>query len=102
VLPETGLQSTHRQRNRSSNIIKLNKTQQELISRAKIHGGAASIVAGSGRGALGGRVSFGSRERAALRKLVELGLVRITDRDSDRDYKRGNCIHATSYRYEVC
>jgi len=81
--------------------IKLNKTQQELIARAQKHGGAASVVACSGRGALGGRVSFGSRERAALHKLVELGLVRITDRDSDRDYNRGNCIHSTSYRYEI-
>jgi hypothetical protein len=79
----------------------LNKTQQELISRARAHGGAASIVAGSGRGALGGRVSFGSRERAALHNLVELGLVQITDRDSDRDYNRGYCIHVTSYRYEI-
>ena len=80
---------------------KLTKTQQHLIERARAHGGAASIVSGSGRGALGGRVCFGSRERVALHKLVELGLVKITHRDADRDYNRGNCIHATSYRYEI-
>lgn len=79
--------------------IKLNKTQQELIARAQKHGGAASVVACSGRGAFGGRVSFGSRERAAMFKLVDLGLVKITHRDSDHDYNRGNCVQSTSFRY---
>lgn len=79
----------------------LNKTQEALLARAQQHGGAASVVAGSGRGALGGRVSFGSRERAAMFKLAELGLVRITHRETDRDYNRGNCIHATSFRFEI-
>ncbi len=79
----------------------LTKTQLELINRAKTHGGAASVVAGSGRGALGGRVSFGNRERAALHKLAEMGLIKITHRDADRDYNRGNCVHSTSYRYEI-
>lgn len=80
---------------------KLNKTQQELIARAKKHGGAASVVAGSGRGAFGGRVSFGSLERAAMFKLAEIGLVKVTHRDTDRDYNRGNCVHSTSFRYEL-
>lgn len=79
----------------------LNKTQEALLARAQQNGGAASVVAGSGRGALGGRVSFGSRERAAMFKLAELGLVRITHRETDRDFNRGNCIHATSFRFEI-
>lgn len=79
----------------------LTKTQQELIARAQKHGGAASVVAVSGRGAFGGRVSFGSRERTAMFKLVELGLVKVTHRDSDRDYNRGNCVQSTSFRYEL-
>lgn len=81
--------------------MRLTKTQQDLILRAKQHGGVASVVAGSGRGAFGGRVSFGSRERAAVLKLAEMGLVKITHRDSDRDYNRGNCVHYTSFRYEI-
>ena len=80
---------------------KLTKTQQALIACAKQHGGSASVVAGSGRGAFGGRVSFGSRERAAMFKLAEMGLIKITNRDADRDYNRGNCVHSTSFRYEL-
>ena len=81
--------------------MKLSKTQQALIERARQHGGAASVVAFSGRGAFGGRVSFGSRERAAMYALEALGLVKVTHRDSDRDHRRGNCVHSTSYRYEI-
>ena len=79
----------------------LTKTQQALIARAKQHGGASSVVAGSGRGAFGGRVSFGSRERAAMFKLADMGLIKVTHRDSDRDYNRGNCVSCTSFRYEI-
>lgn len=79
----------------------LNKTQLELINRARKHGGAASVVAGSGRGAYGGRVSFGSRERAAMFKLADMGLVKVTHRDTDREFNRGNCVHSTSFRYEL-
>ena len=78
---------------------KLNKTQQALIARAQAHGGAACVVACSGRGAFGGRVSLGGRERAAMFKLADMGLVKVTHRDSDRDYNRGNCVQSTSFRY---
>lgn len=79
----------------------MTKTMQALIARAKQHGGAACVVTGSGRGTFGGRVSFGSRERAAMFKLAELGLVKITHREADRDYNRGNCVHCNSFRYEL-
>lgn len=79
----------------------MTKTMQDLITRAKQHGGSASVVAGGGRGAFGGRVSFGSRERTAMFKLEEAGLIKITHRDADRDYNRGNCVHCTSFRYEL-
>lgn len=52
----------------------LTKTQQALIERAKMHGGMAAIDAGSGRGARGGRVTFGNRERAALRAGADIRL----------------------------
>ena len=79
----------------------LTKTQQALIERAKLYGGQAAIDCGSGRGALGGRISFGSRERAALYKLVEMGLVEITNRIKDVDYNRGNSIHTTTTMYRL-
>jgi hypothetical protein len=79
----------------------LTKTQKTLIDRALQHGGAASVEAGGGRGALGGRMSFGSRERTALHQLVEMGLVRITHRDTDCDYNGGYGIRSTIWRYEI-
>ena len=81
--------------------MKLTKTQQALIDRARLYGGMATIDAGSGRGALGGRISFGSRERDALHKLVEMGLVEITNRIKDVDYNRGNSIHTTTTMYKL-
>jgi hypothetical protein len=77
------------------------KTQQRLIERAKLYGGLAAVDVGSGRGALGGRITFGNRERAALQKLVDMGLVEITNRVKDVDYNRGNSIHSTTIVYRL-
>ena len=79
----------------------ITKTQQHLIERAKLYGGQAAVDAGSGRGALGGRISFGNRERAALHKLVEMGMVEITNRVKDVDYNRGNSVHTTTTMYRL-
>jgi len=79
----------------------LTKTQQALIARAKLYGGQAAIDSGSGRGAFGGRVSFGNRERAALHKLTEMGLVKITNLVKDVDYSRGNSVHTTTTMYQI-
>ena len=79
----------------------MTKTQRALIERARLYGGQAAIDAGSGRGALGGRISFGNRERAALHKLVELGMVEITNRVKDVDYSRGNSVHTTTIMYRL-
>jgi hypothetical protein len=79
----------------------MTKTQRALIERARLYGGQAAIDAGSGRGALGGRVSFGNRERAALHKLVELGMVEITNRIKDVEYRRGNSVHTTTIVYRL-
>jgi hypothetical protein len=79
----------------------LTKTQQTLIDRARFHGGAASVEAGGGRGALGGRMSFGSRERTALHQLVEMGLVKIIHQDTDSFYNNGYCLETTSYLYKL-
>lgn len=82
-------------------MTRLTKTQQILIDRAKLYGGVAGVDNGSGRGAFGGRVSFGNRERAALHKLRDMGLVTITNTMTDRDYNRGNCIHTTTVYYRL-
>lgn len=79
----------------------LTKTQQSLIERAKLYNGMASIDCGSGRGALGGRVSFGNRERAALQKLADMGLVEVTNHIRDVDYNRGNSVHTTTMVYRL-
>ncbi len=81
--------------------MRLTKTQAALIERAKMYGGQAAIDAGSGRGALGGRVSFGNRERAALQKLALMGLVEIVNRIRDVEYNRGNSIHTTTFVYRL-
>jgi len=82
-------------------MTKLTKTQQALIDSAKARGGFFSIESGSGRGAKGGRVSYGSRERAAVHKLAELGLVEITNSVRDVDYTRGYSIWSTVVSFRV-
>jgi len=82
-------------------MMKMTKTQQTLIERAKMYGGTSAIVAGSGRGAHGGRVTFGNRERAALRKLADMGLIEITNLVKDVDYNRGYSIHTTTTMYRL-
>lgn len=80
--------------------IKLTKTQQALINRVTVHG-FGGVDYGGGRGAQGGRISFGTRELAALRKLVDLGMVRITNTVRDAVYNGGNCIHVSTYYYQL-
>ena len=82
-------------------MINLNKTEQALIERAKHHGGRAGVDCGSGRGSLGGRVSFGSREAAALSKLADAGLVKIVSTIKDIDYNNGYGIHTTTFSFQL-
>ena len=79
----------------------LTKTQQVLIERARANGGTSSVEAGSGRGAKGGRVTFGSRERTALWGLVDAGLVAVKHTLKDIECNRGYSIHSTSFVYEL-
>ena len=79
----------------------LTKTQQTLLERAKRYGGMAAVDVGGGRGPLGGRISFGNLERAALRKLVDMGLVEITNQAKDVDYNRGNSVHTTTTMFRL-
>lgn len=81
--------------------MKLTKTQHALIAQAKKYGGRYSVTASSGRGANGGRRAHGARQRAALFALESLGIIRITDRQTDTDYANGYCISSTSWAFEL-
>jgi hypothetical protein len=82
--------------------MRLTKTQQYLLDQAKHHGGDYSIEAGSGRGAKGGRISYGDRERAALFKLEAAGLVRIIGRQGGNWFTgNGNSVYTIVFAYEL-
>lgn len=81
--------------------MQLTKTQRQLIDDARAHGGVFSVTRVSGRGAFGGRISHGARQRDALFALERAGLVRIVDRQTDTDYARGNAVHSTSWAYAL-
>lgn len=79
----------------------MTKTQAALLARALRQGGAASVEAGSGRGANGGRVSYGARELAALWALEAAGKIRITARDSGNEFQNGFCVRSTLLAFRV-
>lgn len=79
----------------------MNKTQTTLIAKATQHGGSGAIECGGGRGPLGGRVSYGSRERDALFALVEAGKATITSRDSQDLYDNGYCVRTTVINFAL-
>jgi hypothetical protein len=69
--------------------MKLTKTQKYLLETALTYDGKYSITTSYGHGPKGGRRFFGMRERDALLKLEELGLVEITSREPWQDYNNG-------------
>lgn len=74
---------------------KLTKTQQALIAKARRDGGHVQVEAGSGRGAKGGRISYGDREMAAALALIKLGLAVETHRDWSQIWMgNGNTVHS--------
>lgn len=81
--------------------MRLTKTQQELIDTARKHGGRYSVTRALGRGAHGGRIDHGSRQRDAMFALRAKGLIRIVDQQSDTDYNRGHAITCTSWAFEL-
>lgn len=78
----------------------MTKTQKYLIEQAKKYDGYA-VDCGGGRGAFGGRISFGNRERVALQKLVEQGLAVIVHQDSSPTYNNGNCVWVTTFSFQL-
>lgn len=74
---------------------KLTKTQQELIAKARRREGRVQVESGIGRGARGGRISYGSREMAAALGLVKMGLAVEAHRDSSQIWMgNGNTVHS--------
>jgi hypothetical protein len=82
--------------------MRLTKTQQYLLDQAKARGGAYAVETGAGRGAKGGRIRYGARERDALFKLEAAGLVRVTWRQGDSWWTgNGNSVHGTVIAFEL-
>ena len=82
--------------------MRLTKTQQRLIELARQHGGSYAVETGTGRGAKGGRIRYGARERDALFALEAAGLARITWRQGDSRWTgNGNSVHGTVIAFEL-
>ena len=80
----------------------MTKTQTKLIAEAAKRGGSYSIETGVGRGRKGGRISYGSREMAALTALVASGKARITHRESDTEWTgNGHSVHGSVIAYTL-
>lgn len=67
----------------------MTKTEQKLIDLARKHSGMYSITTVYGRGAFGGKIQAGIREKNAMFKLEAKGLIKIVDRQPWQDYNRG-------------
>ena len=75
--------------------MRLTKTQQELIAKARRDGGHVQVESGGGRGAKGGAISYGDREMSAALGLIKLGLAVETHRDSSQIWMgNGNTVHS--------
>lgn len=79
----------------------MNKTEQHLIDEARKYGGRFSVTRAQGRGAHGGKIDHGSRQRDAMFALEKRGLIRIVDRQADTDYNHGHAVTYTSWAFEL-
>lgn len=85
----------------SKSAAKLGKTAHELFCKAQRHG-VYSIETGTGRGAKGGRICYGDRDRNALLKLVAAGLARITNQQSGSYFTgNGNTVYGSVISFEL-
>ena len=79
----------------------LTKTEKMLLEEAKRHGGRYSVQTCYGRGPYGGKTNYGSRERNAMFKLVERGLIEITCRNPWNDVNRGYTQGGTVFAFRI-
>lgn len=89
-------------------MTKITKTQSRLIDEARRHAAhygvtpaRGSVTHAHGRGAYGGRIDQGSRQRDAMFSLEKLGLIRIVDRQSDTEVNRSNAVTYTCWVFEI-
>lgn len=81
--------------------MKLGKTESQLIEHARVCGGHYSVECGGGRKRTGGKVSYGTRDRRAVNRLVERGLVTITDINSSYETDGGYTIRSTILSFKL-
>lgn len=79
----------------------MTKTEQMLIAEATKRGGTYAIDSISGRGAFGGKVQAGIRERNALFKLAERGIVTIVQRHNSVDHNRGYAVWTNTFVFSL-
>ena len=81
--------------------MQMTKTEQKLLALARANGGHYSVDTLYGRGAQGGRVSAGKRDRDAMFKLEAKGLIKITSRQPWQDYNHGYGQGGTSFSFSI-
>lgn len=79
----------------------MTKTEQRLIEMCKMQNGRGSVTTLYGRGAHGGRLSGGHRERDAMYKLQLKGLIKIIDRQPWEEYNRGHKQSGNTFVFEL-
>jgi hypothetical protein len=81
--------------------MKLSKTAQKLLGLARQNGGRWVICSALGTGPYGGNINEGQREFAAMRQLIELGLVRLCSQHRSRETRRGYGVSFVNAVFEV-
>lgn len=82
-------------------MMKITKTQAQLLHRARCYGGRATVETSAGRGPRGGRLFYGARERDALFALEKMGMVEIVAREPWTDYNRGYGSSGNVFAYRL-
>jgi hypothetical protein len=72
--------------------MKLTKTQMAIMADVEKRG-RVCVSRGSGRGAEGGKVSYGNREMTAACNLVAAGILERVSYDTYRHTQRGWTVH---------
>jgi hypothetical protein len=78
----------------------MTKTEQKLIDLARANGGKYVICTAVGTGPFGGRIHEGQRDRDAMYKLIDKGLVRLTSKHRCSESRRGHTVAFYNYVFE--
>jgi len=77
------------------------KTEQQLINEALKRGGIFHVDTVRGRGAKGGKITAGMRERKALTKLILAKRVKILQEDTNIEYNSGWGLHYSTIVFQL-